>query len=48
VLRYLLVTLPTDEAAAALTDLLGEVGAEVFEHGPGCCCKNCPWDGNHG
>lgn len=17
-------------------------------HGKGCCCKNCPWDGNHG
>ena len=20
----------------------------VTEHGPGCCCKNCPWGGNHG
>lgn len=20
----------------------------VHEHGPGCCCKNCPWGGNHG
>lgn len=20
----------------------------VDVHGPGCCCKNCPWNGNHG
>lgn len=20
----------------------------VTEHGSGCCCKNCPWRGNHG
>lgn len=20
----------------------------VTEHGRGCCCKNCPWQGNHG
>jgi hypothetical protein len=26
---------------------LGNV-ISVSVHGPGCCCKNCPWDGNHG
>lgn len=20
----------------------------VTEHGSGCCCKNCPWGGDHG
>jgi len=20
----------------------------IYDHGKGCCCKNCPWDGNHG
>jgi hypothetical protein len=22
--------------------------AEVTDHGGGCCCKNCPWRGDHG
>lgn len=26
---------------------LGRDAAEK-EHGTGCCCKNCPWNGNHG
>ena len=21
---------------------------QVHVHGPGCCCKNCPWKGDHG
>jgi len=20
----------------------------VTDHGKGCCCKNCPWNGDHG
>jgi len=39
-----------DRLAAEVMAYLQSVnGVEmVYEHGNGCCCKNCPWRGNHG
>lgn len=32
----------------AFTDMAGQqFAATVTDHGQGCCCKNCPWGGNH-
>lgn len=47
---YLLVGVADDWVATAergLPDLPGIESATV--HGPegSCCCKNCPWDGDH-
>jgi hypothetical protein len=50
----------TDAAlAAAMIDRLqpgtyllswtgNDAETSIVEHGDGCCCKNCPWNGNHG
>jgi hypothetical protein len=51
--EFLLVEVSRDWAARdekllaeGRTELLGVVSVSV--HGGGCCCKNCPWDGDHG
>lgn len=48
-MRYLLVEVSDLVAEQFLDDMTGYPGvADVTEHGPGCCCKNCPWQGDHG
>jgi hypothetical protein len=35
--------------AACLAEVLTRHAERLAEeHGPGCCCKNCPWGGDHG
>lgn len=47
---YLLVEVPDESRAAAIAEEI-EQGTDgvraVYDHGSGCCCKNCPWKGNH-
>lgn len=38
---------PSEAFALALGYARGQ-DAQREEHGSGCCCKNCPWGGNHG
>lgn len=49
---YLLVKVD-DRMAGEFCSYLSAAGpasgiAEVTDHGSGCCCKNCPWGGDHG
>jgi hypothetical protein len=46
---YLLVAVD-DAEAAQVEAFIGSIGGvtTVEVHGDGCCCKHCPWDGNHG
>jgi hypothetical protein len=46
---YLLVEVD-DAEASQVEAFIGSIGSvkAVEVHGDGCCCKNCPWDGNHG
>lgn len=47
--EYLLVTVDGDKLDQLHDDLEKYPGVtDVSDHGGGCCCKNCPWDGNHG
>ena len=46
---YLLVEVDdrlAEDVAASLGSCNGVLG--VTDHGTGCCCKNCPREGNHG
>lgn len=50
---YLLVQVDDAEATQveAFIGSVGGVEAVEVHHegpGPGCCCQNCPWGGNHG
>jgi len=47
--EYLLVEVEQDWARHTM-DRLPELAGitDVTVHGKGCCCKNCPWGGNHG
>jgi hypothetical protein len=46
---YLLVAVD-DAEAAQVEAFIGSIGGvmTVEVHGDGCCCKHCPWYGNHG
>jgi hypothetical protein len=48
--RFILVETASEAEAAAVTDILAIAPGviTVCDHGDGCCCKNCPWDGDHG
>jgi len=47
--HYLLVEVDDNALERLRADLAGYPGVGVTDyHGPGCCCKNCPWHGNHG
>lgn len=39
-----------DQLAADVIACLQSVNGVrmAYEHGNGCCCKNCPWQGDHG
>jgi hypothetical protein len=46
---YVLVEVDSGTLGQLYDDLAAYPGVgEVTEHGPGCCCKNCPWGGDHG
>lgn len=38
------------EATSAVEGYLLSLGSvvNVTVHGDGCCCQNCPWNGDHG
>jgi hypothetical protein len=46
---YLLVEV-SEVLAEDVAECLPRVNGvlSVTEHEPGCCCKNCPWGGDHG
>lgn len=46
----LLVTVDSEASAAQIADHLRDDPAVtvVSGHPDGCCCKNCPWNGDHG
>jgi hypothetical protein len=46
---YLLVQVDYEESGSLSERIAGLHGVlEVTGHDEGCCCKNCPWNGNHG
>lgn len=46
---YLLVQVDEGATDQLFDDLASYPGVvSVEEHGEGCCCKHCPWAGNHG
>lgn len=47
--HYLLVEVDDGSLEQLMADLAGYpgVGDVTGDHGKGCCCKNCPWKGDH-
>lgn len=47
---YLLVQVDDESESRYVIEALGDMEhvVTVIDHGPGCCCKNCPWSGDHG
>jgi hypothetical protein len=43
------VQIDDDEEAAEVEAFIASIrGVDmVSDHGEGCCCKNCPWGGDH-
>jgi hypothetical protein len=44
---FLLVEVPQEIAGVVTAALSAIPVAVVTEHSAGCCCSNCPWEGDH-